>query len=203
LFDDGIDPEPDYASWDEARNYLTKNGVLNFRLSQLLFDRDYHDHYCRQISAVDVTLPTLLGPFENVCATLTQVGSATAIKPSLESLDYLYGASSLPPADVLLNISSGEQMAISIGLDDFGVAALKPDEGLRNTFENTGAVSRWTLSFPWFDSEQHRQKKQLEALNDVIVKVRYTAKVGGPAFSRYVQDKVRTAGSTALKGSQR
>lgn len=203
LFDDGIDPEPDYTSWAEARDDLTKNGVLNFRLSQLLFDRDYHDHYCRQISAVDITLPTLLGPFENVCATLTQVGSATAIKPSLESLDYLYGASSLPPADVLLNISSGEQMAISIGLDDFGVAALKPDEGLRNTFENTGAVSRWTLSFPWFDSEQHRQKKQLEALNDVIVKVRYTAKVGGPAFSRYVQDKVRTAGSTALKGSQR
>jgi len=203
LFDDGIDPEPDYPSWAEARDDLTDNGTLNFRLSQLLFDRDYHDHYCRQISAVDVTLPTLLGPFENICATLTQIGSATAIKPSLESLDYLYGATSLPPADVLLNISSGEQMAISIGLDDFGVAALKPEEGLRNIFENTGAVSRWTLSFPWFDCEQHRQKKQLEALNDVIVKVRYTAKVGGPAFSRYVQDKVRAANLTALKGLQR
>ncbi|MCG6573540.1 insecticidal toxin complex protein TcaB2 [Pseudomonas sp. AF32] len=202
LFDEGIDTEPDYPSWAEARDDLINTGTLNFQLSQLLFDRDYHNHYCRQISAVDVTLPTLLGPYENICATLTQVSSATAIKASRESLDYLYGASALPPADVLLNISSGEQMAISIGLDDFGVAALKPDEGLRNTFENTGAVSRWTLTFPWFDHTD-RKKKQLQALNDVIVKVRYTAKVGGPAFSRYVQDKVRTASSTAFKGSQR
>ncbi|MGK3119060.1 neuraminidase-like domain-containing protein [Pseudomonas corrugata] len=202
LFDDNSDRQADYSSWDEAREGLITNGTLNFKLSQLLFDRDYHDHYCRQINAVDVTLPTLLGPFENVCATLTQIGSETAIKASLESLDYLYGDSSLAPADVLLNISSGEQMAISIGLDDFGVAALRPEEGLRNIFENTGAVSRWTLSFPWFQ-EWDRQKDQLAALNDIIVKVRYTAKVGAPAFSRYVQGKVRAAERAALKGVQR
>ncbi|OAB53711.1 neuraminidase-like domain-containing protein [Pseudomonas thivervalensis] len=172
--------------WEEALESLQDSGELAFELSQRLFDRDYHNHYCRQISAVDVTLPTLLGPFENLCATLTQVGSVTAIKDSLQSLEYLYSdnPTSAPP-DVLVNISSGEHIAISVGVEDFGTVALKPDEGLRNPFENTGAVSRWTLAFPWHKTP--RQKKQLLALTDIILKVRYTAKVGSPAFSREVQ----------------
>jgi hypothetical protein len=82
-------------------------------------------------------------------------------------------------------------MAISLGIDDFGLSAMKPDEGLRNPFENTGAVSRWTLTFPW--SDEPRQTRQLLALNDIILKIRYTAKVGGPAFSREVQAKVKSA----------
>ncbi|WP_434608968.1 neuraminidase-like domain-containing protein [Pseudomonas sp. R1-7] len=181
-----------FESWEEAREDLQKKGTLEFELSQVLFDRDYHDHYCRQISAVDVTLPTLLGPHENICATLTQISSATAIEPSLQSLEYLYGnGTAIAPPDVLLNIGSGEQMAISLGIDDFGLNAMKPDEGLRNPFEHTGAVSRWTLAFPW--PGESRQEQQLEALSDIILRVRYTAKVGGPAFSRMVQGKVTSA----------
>lgn len=191
LFDDTTDPQLDHASWSDALAELQENGALNFRLTQCLFDRDYHNHYCRQISAVDVTLPTLLGPYENICATLTQVGSATAIKDSLPSLEYFYGGSPLAPADVLLNIGSGEQMAISTGVEDFGMAALEAEEGLRNPFENTGAVSRWTLTFPWYG--EPRQKSQLLDLSDIILRLRYTAKVGSPAFSREVQGYVNKA----------
>ncbi len=189
LFDSGTLPV--HKTWAEALKDLQDNGTLDFELSQVLFDRDYHDHYCRQISAVDVTLATLLGPHENICATLTMISSATAIEPSLQSLDYLYGdGSAIAPPDVLLNISSGEQMAISQGLDDFGMSAMKSDEGLRNPFENTGAVSRWRLAFPW--AEESRQQQKLLALNDIILKIRYTAKVGGPAFSRAVEAKVKS-----------
>ncbi|WP_434560357.1 hypothetical protein [Pseudomonas sp. R1-6] len=188
LFDDYDQDDAD--DWAGALAQLRESGVLNFSLSQLLYDRDYHNHYCRQISAVDVTLPTLLGPHENVCATLTQVSSATAINPSLQSLQYFYEDDVvIAPPDVLLNVSSGEHMAISIGVDDFGMAALRPEEGLRNPFENTGAVSRWTLAFPWAD--QPRAEQQLQALTDVIVKIRYTAKTGGPAFSSRVQTYVK------------
>ncbi|TWC25673.1 hypothetical protein FBY06_101211 [Pseudomonas sp. SJZ085] len=189
LFDDTTDPQESFDCWDDALLELQARGELNFRLSQKLFDRDYHNHYCRQINAVEVTLPTLLGPFENICATLTQVGSVTAIKDSRQSLDYLYNPSLAAPSDVLINVSSGEQIALSIGLDDSGMAALKPAEGVRNPFENTGAVSRWTLAFPWHLED--RQQQQLLALTDVILKVRYTAKVGSPAFSSAVQNKVK------------
>ncbi|WP_434648754.1 neuraminidase-like domain-containing protein [Pseudomonas sp. D1-2] len=188
LFDDYDQDDAD--DWAGALEQLRESGVLNFSLSQLLYDRDYHNHYCRQISAVDVTLPTLLGPHENVCATLTQVSSATAINPSLQSLQYFYEDDVvIAPPDVLLNVSSGEHMAVSTGVDDFGMAALRPEEGLRNPFENTGAVSRWTLAFPWAD--QPRAEQQLQALTDVIVKIRYTAKTGGPAFSSRVQTYVK------------
>lgn len=198
LFDDSTDRQDDFSCWADALAALIDTGTLNFKLSQLLFDRDYHNHYCRQISAVEVTLPTLLSPFENVCATLTQVGSATALKASLQSLEYLYGpGNTIAPADVLLNVSSGEHMAISMGLDDLGIAAFKPDEGLRNPFENTGAVSRWALSFPW--PKRLRQSQQLAALNDIILKVRYTAKVGDPAFSRTVQAYVNNADVIRLR----
>ena len=193
--------QDDAEGWADAVELLQDTGELNFNLPQLLFDRDYHNHYCRQISAVDVTLPTLLGPHENVCATLTQIGSKTAIKPSLQSLEYLYGpGDGIAPPDVLLNVSSGEQMAISTGMEDFGTAALKPAEGLRNIFENTGAVSRWSLAFPWHD--EPRQERQLLALNDIIVKVRYTAKVGGPAFSREVRTFVNGAKTFHARGAK-
>ncbi|WP_454836023.1 Tc toxin subunit A-related protein [Pseudomonas lini] len=199
LFDDLTNPQEGQPSWAAALTELQDSGTLNFKLSQLLFDRDYHNHYCRQISAVEVTLPTLLSPYENVCATLTQIGSATALMASPQSLEYLYGlGDTIAPADVLLNVSSGESLAISMGLDDVGQAALKPDEGLRNVFENTGAVSRWTLSFPW--PERLRQSRQLADLNDIILKVRYTAKVGGPSFSRMVQTYVNNADERSLEG---
>ncbi|MEN2393422.1 neuraminidase-like domain-containing protein [Pseudomonas halotolerans] len=188
LFDENIGVEGK-MDWEAALLQLQDAGELEFELSQRLFDRDYHNHYCRQISAVDVTLPTLLGPYENLCATLTQIRSVTAIKDSLQSLEYLYSDNpTLAPSDVLVNVSSGEHIAISVGIEDFGMAALKPEDGLRNPFENTGAVSRWTLAFPWH--KQLRQAQQLLALTDIILKVRYTAKVGSPAFSREVQSYV-------------
>jgi hypothetical protein len=199
LFDDETDPQVGQPSWTLALKELRISGTLSFKLSQMLFDRDYHNHYCRQISAVEVTLATLLSSYENVCATLTQIGSATALAASPQSLEYLHGpGDTIAPADVLLNVSSGESMAISMGLDDVGQTVMKPDEGLRNVFENTGAVSRWTLYFPW--PECLRQGQQLADLTDIILKVRYTAKVGGPSFSRMVQTYVNNADKRSLEG---
>jgi hypothetical protein len=185
LFDDATDPQ-ETGSWADALGDLRDKGTLSFKLTQLLFDREFHDHYCRQISAVEVTLPIVTSPFENARATLLQVGSVTALKPSIQSLEYLHDPSNaIAPADVLFNLSSGQQVALSSGLDDTGLAALKPDEGLLNPFENTGAVSRWKLTFPW--PLRRKQSEMLASLTDIIVKVRYTAKVGDASFSQKVQ----------------
>jgi hypothetical protein len=164
---------------------LQETGILNFELTQLLFDRDYPDHYCRQISAVEVTLPVLKPPYEDAKATLLQVGSYTATQPSFQSLDYLYGSSEVAPADVLINLSSGQRVALSVGLDDNGMVAFKPDESLLNPFENTGAVSRWKLTFPW--PKRTRQAAMLASMTDILVKVIYTAKVGDAAFAKEVE----------------
>ena len=192
LFEDTIDPQPGFATWTDALKQLRDKGTLEFRLTQLLFDRDHPGHYCRQISSVEVDLPVLTGPFQDVRATLLQVGSMIATKASTPSVRYLHKPDgAVAPADVQINLRSGQQIALSAGLADNGMTAMKPDEGLLNPFENTGGVSRWKLNFPWPKKES--QLAMLLSLTDVIVRIRYTAKAGEPTFIRAVEDLVTRA----------
>ncbi|MBN3863865.1 insecticidal toxin complex protein TcaB2 [Pseudomonas frederiksbergensis] len=192
LFDDPATRQKGFDSWTQAFGHLLDTGALEFQMIQLLFDRDYHDHYCRQILRIEITLPMLTNPFENVVAALIQIGSYIATQPSKASLDYLHGpGDEVAPADVLINLSAGQQISLSTGLDDAGQVSLKPDEGFIAPFENTGAVSRWKIVFPW----PVKQNPRLMSLTDIVVKVYYTAKVGDLAFSKKVQEWVeRTDG---------
>ncbi|TBN38247.1 neuraminidase-like domain-containing protein [Pseudomonas sp. BGI-2] len=192
LFDDNTSGQTGHSSWSEAYTQLITTGTLNFELRQLLFDRDYDDHYCRQIKSVEVTLPLLASAFENVKATLLQVSSHIAIKPSVQSLEFLYRSDDvMPPADVLTNMGSGQSVALSTGLDDDGKAVLRPEDRLLASFENSGAVSRWQIRFPW--PQRKPQVGMLASLTDIMIKIRYTAKVGDAAFAKKVQEFVTLA----------
>ncbi|EJN25746.1 hypothetical protein PMI36_01643 [Pseudomonas sp. GM79] len=189
LFDKGEQPgQPD---WEAALGELKTTGSLEFRLTQLLFDRDHPGHYCRQISSIEVDLPVLVGPYENVKATLTQVSSMTATKATTLSVEYLHSTASnaVPPPDVRFNLLSGQMMALSMGVNDTGMTSAKPDEGLLFPFECTGAISSWRLTFPWADRDP--QESMLRSLTDIVLRVRYTARVGDPTFARKVEELVR------------
>lgn len=190
LFNDTVGPQVGFVDWASALDALQKTGSLEFRFTQLLFDRDHPGHYCRQISTVEVDIPALTGPYENIKATLLQVSSITATKASTRSVEYLHKpANAVAPADVRFNLRSGQQITLSVGVGDTGMATVKPDEGLLNPFECTGAVSHWTLHFPWPLKEP--QKSMLASLTDIIVRIRYTAKVGDPTFTRKVEELVK------------
>ncbi|EJM37184.1 hypothetical protein PMI26_04985 [Pseudomonas sp. GM33] len=168
-------------TWTEVLIELDK-GKLDFELSQKLFDSDYPGHYCRQITTVALSLPVVLGPYQDVRATLTQTGSTTVLKANVDSLDYLYGdGNQMPPVDILLNLRSHQQVGISSGLDDAGLHQLMFGDERYLPFEGTGAVSRWQLHFPRHTSEQ--QKALIDSLTDIIVQVRYLAKAGGTAYT--------------------
>jgi hypothetical protein len=92
---------------------------------------------------------------------------------------------------VQFNLRSGQQIGLSAGVADNGMAAIKPDEGLLNPFENTGAISRWQLHFPWPKNEP--QQSMLNSVTDIIVRIRYTAKAGEPTFTLAVKDLVTRA----------
>lgn len=198
LFDDEIDPQPGMDSWTDALTDLQTNGSLEFRLTQLLFDRDHPGHYCRQISAVEIDLPVLSGPYEDVRASLVQLGSMTATKATSQSVKYLHDVEGGgAPVEVQFNLRSGQQIVLSKGIADNGLTAMKPDEGLLNPFENTGAVSSWRLNFPW--AGQDSQAAMLRSLSDVVVRVYYMAKPGDPAFGRHVEDLVTTVRRAGAK----
>ena len=199
LFEDKIESQACVKSWKDAWDGLKDTGVLEFELTQLLFDRDHPGHYCRQISSIEVDLPVVMGPFEDVRATLMQVGSKIATKASLQSVIYLHHPEeSVAPSDVQINLRSGQQIALSTGLSANGITAMKPDEGLLNPFENTGVVSRWVLKFPW-PIKNPLQKQMLASLTDIIVRIRYTAKAGESTFARAVEDRVTEAEAVGLK----
>ncbi|MDR9862512.1 Tc toxin subunit A-related protein [Pseudomonas baetica] len=202
LFDDPVERQTGSDNWTHALDQLRKTGSLEFRLSQLLFDRDHPGHYCRQISAVEVDLPALVGPYQDVRSILRQISSMTATKATAQSVQYMQDQTLVAPADVVINLRSGQQIALSVGIADNGLTGSKPDEGLLNPFESSGAVSTFQLNFPW--PAKQPQAAMLSALTDIIVRIRYTAKAGEPTFTRQVQDMVTEAeNATRLQQSHR
>ncbi|MHC8346663.1 Tc toxin subunit A-related protein [Pseudomonas sp. RT6P73] len=163
---------------------LLNQGTLGFVLTERHFAERYPGHYLRQIAAVSVTLPALVGPYQDIRAVLSQICSGFVTQPEIEGVQYLLdktGNSSW----VQSNLRAHQQVALSTGMDDSGAFQLSFGEERYLPFEGTGAVSSWQLSFP-----NHRcddQQKMLASLTDIIVRVRYTARDGGPDFATKVQ----------------
>ena len=159
--------------WDDAaasdigamstgiKSDLVNQGGCEFELTARLFDNDYPGHCLRRIKSISISLPAVVGPYENIRATLTQTGSEV-----------------LMPGDdktVLKDLRANQQIALSTGIDDNGLFTLSFQDERYLPFEYTGAVSKWKLAFP----NHTAQKAMLESLTDIIVHVSYTARVGG------------------------
>jgi len=196
LFEDKVEPQSGIASWAEALKQLQAKGTLDFCLSQLLFDRDHPGHYCRLINTVAVNLPVVKGPYQDVRATLTQINSKIATRPTAQSVEYLLNPEgAVAPPDVQINLLAGQSIILSTGVADNGLTAQKPDEGLLNPFENTGAISCWQLKFPW--ALKAPQVEVLDSLTDIILEISFTARAGEPTFLRRVEDLVTMAEDSA------
>ncbi len=174
---------------DEWGNKL-KSGVIDFDLREQLFAEDYSGHYLRQLVAVTVSLPAVTAPYQDVRAVLTQTSNALLTKPDIEGARYLMGKSQSAGDNVKVNLRASQQIVLSTGIDDSGLFVLNFSDERYLPFEGTGAVSKWQLSFPNPQSDD-RQKALLENLTDIIIRVRYTAKDGGPSYAQTVQGELK------------
>jgi hypothetical protein len=116
----------------------------------------------RRIKSISISLPAVLGPYEDVRATLTQTSSEVVMPGS---------------RTVMNSLRANQQIALSTGIDDNGLFTLNFQDERYLPFEYTGAISKWQLSFP----NPAAQKAMLESLTDIIVHLQYTAKVSGGA----------------------
>lgn len=171
-------------------------GKFEFTLSEQDFDTNYPGHYARCLQQVSVTLPTLTGPYQDVRALLTQTRSQTLLQPDIDGVKYLNDNASGSGTHVVNNLRPSQQIALSSGLDDSGTFALLVQDGRYLPFEGTGAVSSWMLTFPRAVEEtidgkklpaDPAQKASLDALNDVLIQVQYTALDGGVSFTNEVK----------------
>jgi hypothetical protein len=130
---------------------------VGFTLAAEDFDQRYPGQILRQIVAVTITLPGVVGPYQDVRAILTQTKN-----------EIVYGGGS---ASSVKDLRSSQQVALSTGLDDSGLFALNFGDERYLPFEGTGAHSSWELTFPG----ARDQLLFLQSLTDVIVRIRYTA----------------------------
>ncbi len=91
-------------------------------MTERLYDGDYPGHYMRQIRSVWISLPTLLGPYQDIKATLTQTKSSTLLNASADGVQYLMDPTKgIGAAKIVTNLRASQQIALSAGLDDAGL----------------------------------------------------------------------------------
>ena len=173
------------TDWPGVLKALNDDGELAFHLSQSLYDRDYPGHYLRRLHSVAVSLPALLGPYENVRATLTQTQSSLMIRPDIAAVNFLTPRA-LRDGDgrnVMISLRANQQVCLSTGSQDLGLVTAADADDRYLPFEGTGAVSHWHLQFPLHET----QANLLKGLSDIVLDVRYFAQSGGSQFTRDVK----------------
>jgi hypothetical protein len=173
---------------------LKQTGTCEFALTEKLFDEDYPGHYMRQIASVSISIPAVIGPYQNFHATLTQLNDVVVLKPDIEAVSFLLRPPEEkrddPPASLRRNWWPNQQIAISNGTNDAGVFELSFADRRYLPFEKTGAVSDWRLTMP-----PQTNRFDFATITDVILTLRYTALDGGAPFRREVTNLGELASS--------
>jgi len=181
------------AGWSSVIARLRENGAIDFQLTPSLFDRDYPGHYLRQLVQMSVSLPGVLGPYEDAHAVLRQLTSSYLLKADIGGCKYMYQQTQELPGEhddvnprfVVANPRISQQVAISGDREDPGLHTARWGDERYLPFEGTGAVSSWTLNFPRHGSAQ--QQALFDGLQDIILHLRYRSMDGGQSFAEEVK----------------
>jgi hypothetical protein len=170
----------------KALEALKATGSCNFSLKEKDFDYDYPGHYCRQIKSISISLPTLLGAYQDIHATLTQTTNRTLLKADIDVVKYLLGLQAnpiQPKSDILrTDVRANQQVALSRGINDSGLFMLNFEDVRYLPFEGTGAVSDWKLEIP-----HENNAIDFTSLTDVVIRLQYTALSAGTQFRNDVR----------------
>ncbi len=179
---------------------LKTNGKCDFNLDEKLFALDFPSHYCRQIKTISVSIPAVVGPYQNLNATLTQTSNKVLIKAEPSAVKWLLtGQGNKPDTGTLRqDWRQNQQIAISKGTNDNGLFVLNFQDERYLPFEGTGAISNWTLSMP-----KASNPINFDTITDVIITLSYTALEKGSTISDAVtQNLTKFTGQVALNLKQ-
>lgn len=167
---------------------LKAKGSCKFPFTEKFFDLDFPGHYARKIKDIKITVPAVVGPYENVHASLQQTSNQVVLKSdgAINAIEYLVNPSEeeQPETDLLrVNWKPNQEIAISKADQDSGLFELSFGDERYLPFEGTGAVSTWELSLP-----QATNRFDISTISDVIIHLDYTALNGGEVLSRQVKN---------------
>ncbi len=166
---------------------LKTKGSCTFDLSEILYDYDYPGHYCRQIKALSLSIPAVVGPYQQIHATLTQKNNKVILQPNLQATLFLLDpANNSPVGDPTImreDWNPRQGIALSKGINDAGLFELNFRDERYLPFEGTGAVSSWQLDLPIAAN-----RFDLSTITDVILTVQYTALSDGALAAQLTAD---------------
>lgn len=183
-----------------ALQQLKATGTCTFAIGEKDFDYDFPGHYCRQIKTITLSFPALLGPYQNVHATLTQTANKTLLQADENGVKYLLGKHTIQPDRSILRVDAraNQQVALSQSTDHPGLFVLNLEDARYLPFEGTGALSSWQLDMP-----KAYNPISFDTLTDVIIRLQYTACAGDNAFQAIVKSNLgEFAGSRTLAVAQ-
>ncbi len=169
---------------------LKQTGKCSFALTEQLFDYDFPGQYNRKIASVSITIPAIVGPYQNIHAILTQTSNRVVLQPDKAAVNYLMPGGDQnggPPLTIRSNWNINQQVALSRGASDSGLFELNFNDPRYLPFEGTGAISSWTLEMP-----RAANPIDFNSISDVIIQLRYTAQDGGLSFYKDVSPLVQT-----------
>ncbi|WP_118984348.1 neuraminidase-like domain-containing protein [Photorhabdus sp. CRCIA-P01] len=168
-------------AWEAGKS----TGNFNFNLDSEMFLGDYPGHIDRRIKTVSVSLATLVGPYQDIRATLVQNSNSINYMEDSDTIDYLlnpvkYGE----PLGLIRNLQANQAVVLSTGINDSGMFQLDFQDERFLPFEGTGVFSNWTLTFG------DNQSDLLEKMSDIIIHLRYTARSTSDSFAKKVKQRL-------------
>jgi hypothetical protein len=150
---------------------LKATGSCEVTIPEWLYDLDCPGHYMRRIKSVAISIPSIVGPYTSVNCTLSLLKSTVRKSPIPKDGEYApQGAED----DRFVSYTGAVQSIVTSGAsNDSGMFETNLRDERFLPFEGAGAVSRWKLDlpkdYPGFD---------YRTISDVILHVRYTARLG-------------------------
>jgi len=131
----------------------------------------------------------VVGPYQNINATLTQEGDKVLIKPNAEAVKWLLNEASGDPPEGTIRQGwrQNQQIAISKGVNDSGMFVLNFQDERYLPFEGTGAIFSWRLEMP-----KATNRIDFDSITDVIITLSYTALQGGSTIYNAVKETITT-----------
>ncbi len=169
---------------------LKETGKCEVFIPESLFDMDCPGHYLRRIKSLSVSIPCIVGPYTSVNCKFTLMSSIVR-KNTTPGAGYFRDTVN-EDARFVYNYSLVQSIVTSNAQNDSGLfeANLKDERYL--PFEGQGVIGRWKIELLQLEGPAgvHIRNFDFNTVSDVLMQMRYTARHGGEAFRKTVNDAI-------------
>ncbi|KAL8951233.1 MAG: hypothetical protein Q9222_002778 [Ikaeria aurantiellina] len=168
---------------------LRETGMAEFSLPEVLFDFDLPGHYLRRIKTANISLVSATDLGTDVNTTVTLLEHAYRVSPAATSgqdykrktgeVDDRFRTDQIPMSSIATSQPSQDSGVFDYQLEFIDQQRFVP-------FEGAGVISKWRLELP-----MPIRQFDYNAIDDVVLQIKYTANAGGARFRRAASEAAR------------